>query len=545
MVQEHRRFCNGEPSFLVMTAILAFIFVIGILVFFHELGHFLLAKRSNIRVEKFSLGFGPKLVSFVRGETEYLISALPLGGYVKMYGEGKEDNVIVESVSDTGSPLVSGDRIVGIKGFSLGEHGSWEKLLYALKSDPHREKELEFERDGRVYAVTVSDSTLHNIEAYYEKDYHRGFSGKSLTDRFLVIIAGPAMNFIIPFFFMPLVFMFGISVSGYLEDPPDITYVKKDSPAHLSGFAAGDRILSVNGKEVKNWKDVNIAVHSNPDSVLEFKVGTGGETRTLSFFAEAGPDGSVETGFARPIAATIAEVAENRPAWEAGIRPGDRIKAIDGIEVTDWNHMSDIIAESGGKELDFTIERGGERMHFRLAAEMQKNIERYIIGVSPDTDRVLKKYGFFESLSRGIAEAARMTVEITILFFGFLFKLVTGKIALATAGKTVAGPLLIAKISGDIAQSGISNLLQFTSLISINLALINLLPIPMLDGGHLLYLAIEKIKRKPLSIKTLEITQRIGFSFLIFIMAAALYNDIMRMREDIFSQFGRILDLFR
>ncbi len=528
-----------------MITILAFIFVIGILVFFHELGHFLLAKRSNIRVEKFSLGFGPKLVSFVRGETEYLISALPLGGYVKMYGEGKEDNVIVESVSNTESPLASGDRITGIKGFSLEQYASWENLLYALKSDPRQEKEFEVERDGRVHTLTVSDPALHDIEAYYEKDYHRGFAGKSITDRFLVVIAGPAMNFIIPFFFMPLVFMFGISVSGYLEDPPDITYVKKDSHAHISGFAAGDRILSINGKEVKNWKDVNIAVHSNPDSLLEFEVRTGNETRTLTLFAEAGPDGRVETGFARPIDATIAEATRDFPAWRAGIRPGDRIKAIDGVEVTDWNHMSDIIAESSGKELDFTIERGEEKMNFRLAAEMQEGMERYIIGVTPSTDRVLKKYGFFESLQRGIAEAARMTVEITVLFFGFLFKLVTGKIALATAGKTVAGPLLIAKVSGDVAQSGISNLLQFTSLISINLALINLLPIPMLDGGHLLYLAIEKIKRKPLSIKTLEITQRIGFTFLIFIMAAALYNDIFRMREDIFSQFGRILDLFR
>ena len=545
MVEEHRRLGNAEPSFLVMTTILAFIFVIGILVFFHELGHFLLAKRSNIRVEKFSLGFGPKLVSFVRGETEYLISALPLGGYVKMYGEGREDNVIVESTGNADSLLVSGDRIIGIEGFSLKEYANWERLLYALKSDPRQEKELEIERDGRFYGLTVSSSALHDIEAYYEKDYHRGFSGKSITDRFLVVIAGPAMNFIIPFFFMPLVFMFGISVSGYLEDPPDITYVTKDSPAHLSGFAAGDRILSINGKEVRNWKDVNVAVHTNPDSLLEFRVRAGSETRTLTLFAEAGPDGRVETGFARPIAATIAEVAEGRPAWRAGIRPGDRIRAIDGAEVTDWNHMSDIITESGGKELDFTIERGEEEMHFLLAAEMQESVGRYIIGITPSTDRVLKKYGFFESLHRGVAEAARMTVEITILFFSFLFKLVTGKIALATAGKTVAGPLLIAKVSGDVAQSGISNLLQFTSLISINLALINLLPIPMLDGGHLLYLGIEKIKRKPLSIKTLEITQRIGFSFLVFIMAAALYNDILRMREDIFSQFGRILDLFR
>ncbi len=545
MVEENCRFGNGELSVLAMITILAFIFVIGILVFFHELGHFLLAKRSNIRVEQFSLGFGPKLVSFVRGETEYLISALPLGGYVKMYGEGKEGNIIVESVADTESPLASGDRIIGIKGFSLEKYPSWEKLLYVLRSDSNQQKELEVERGGKIYSFLINHSALHDIEAYYEKDYQRGFSAKSITDRFLVVIAGPAMNFIIPFFFMPLVFMFGISVSGYLEDPPDITYVKKNSPAHLSGFAAGDRILSINGKEVKSWRDVNIGVHSNPDSLLEFRVRTGSETRTLALFAEAGPDGRVETGFARPIAATIEQVSESRPAWKAGIRPGDKIKAIDGVEVTDWNHMSDIIAESGGKRLDFTIERGGDEMNFLLAAEMEQGIERYIIGITPRTDSVLKKYGFFESIRRGVAEAARMTVEITILFFGFLFKLVTGKIALATAGKTVAGPLLIAKVSGDVAQSGISNLLQFTSLISINLALINLLPIPMLDGGHLLYLGIEKIKRKPLSVKTLEITQRIGFSFLIFIMAAALYNDILRMRGDIFSQFGRILDLFR
>ena len=186
-----------------MITILAFIFVIGILVFFHELGHFLLAKRSNIRVEKFSLGFGPKLVSFVRGETEYLVSALPLGGYVKMYGEGKEANIIVENITDTESPLASGDRIVGITGFSLEQYASWEKLLYALKSDSNREKEFEVERDGKIYTFPVSLSALYDIEAYYEKDYHRGFSGKSLTDRFLVVIAGPAMNFIIPFFFMP------------------------------------------------------------------------------------------------------------------------------------------------------------------------------------------------------------------------------------------------------------------------------------------------------------------------------------------------------
>ncbi len=529
-----------------MITILAFIFVIGVLVFFHELGHFALAKRSNIRVEKFSLGFGPKIVSFVKGETEYLISALPLGGYVKMYGEGKEENVIVESAKETGSPFASGDRITEIKGFSLKEYRGWDMLLPELKSDSGRKKEVLVERDGKIVSVSAASSDFEGIEAYYEKEYERGFSNKSIAERFWVVVAGPAMNFIIPFFFLPIAFMLGVSTSGYLENPPNITYVKKDSPAEISGFSPGDKILSVNGKKVETWRDANIAIQSNPDSLLEFEVETEGKTRkTLSFFAKAGRDGRVETGFASPLAAIIEEVSKDRPAWNAGIRPGDRVKYIDGIMVSDWNHMSDIISGSEGGELEFTIERGETEMNFLLKAEMDDTLGRYIVGITPGTDTVVKKYGFFESIWRGTLEAARMTVEITVLFFGFLFKLVTGKIALATAGKTVAGPLLIAKISGSAAQSGISNLLQFTSLISINLALINLLPIPMLDGGHLLYLGIEKIKGNPLSIKTLEITQRVGFSFLIVIMAAALYNDILRMSGDIFSQFEKIFDLFR
>ena len=173
------------------------------------------------------------------------------------------------------------------------------------------------------------------------------------------------MNFIIPFFFLPIAFMLGVSTSGYLENPPNITYVKKDSPAEISGFSPGDKILSVNGKKVETWRDANIAIQSNPDSLLEFEVETEGKTRkTLSFFAKAGRDGRVETGFASPLAAIIEEVSKDRPAWNAGIRPGDRVKYIDGIMVSDWNHMSDIISGSEGGELEFTIERGGNGNEF-------------------------------------------------------------------------------------------------------------------------------------------------------------------------------------
>lgn len=525
-----------------MGTILAFIFVIGILVFFHELGHFLLAKRSNIRVEKFSLGFGPKLFSFTRGETEYMVCALPLGGYVKMYGEGTERNVIVENAGAGGSGLLSGDRITAVAGVDIGGHGSWKEIHGRLGGGW---REFRVERDGKFFTIPVDCSSLGDVEAYCDREYRRGFSSKSLLDRFLVVAAGPAMNFVIPFFFMPLAFMFGVSVSQHLDSPPDVTYVKKDSPAHVSGFAEGDRILGVNGKKVATWRDVDMIVYSNPDSLLEFEVRSGGQDKTLELRPEVSAEGRVETGLTKPLSPVVAEASPGRPAHKAGIRPGDRITAIDGVRISSWQQLSDTIAASGGRSLDFTVERGGESLTVGVAAEMDEAFGRYLVGIAPRGETVLVNYGFFESLAGGVAEAARMTVEITVLFFGFLFKLVTGNITLATAGKTVAGPLLIAKVSGSAAQSGISSLLQFTSLISVNLALINLLPIPMLDGGHLLYMGIEKIRKRPLSLRTLEIAQRAGFSFLIFIMAVALYNDVLRMRQDIFSQLNRLFDLFR
>ncbi len=528
-----------------MTSILAFIFVIGILVFFHELGHFALAKRNNIRVEKFSLGFGPKIFSFTRNETEYMISLFPLGGYVKMYGESAEKNIIVENVSSAESPFLSGDRITGIDGYELEKYSDWEKLLSDIKSGSEPKRKIELERDGKSLELTVDISSFEGVEAYHEKEYKRGFSGKSIMQRFMVVIAGPAMNFAIVFILMPIAFMIGISVSGHLEKTPHVIYVKKDSLAEKSGFVPGDTILSVNGKQVKTWRDLNIAVHTNPDSLLKINVKRDGEIKTLSLFAEAGPQGRVETGLSVPMGTTIDQVSTSMPAYVAGMRSGDTITSVNGMPVSDWNRMSEIISKSDGAPLDFTVNREKSEMSFRITPLRDETLDRYVIGITPRGDYTVKKYGFFEAILKGVLEAVRMTVEITVLFFGFLFKLLTGKIALATAGKTIAGPLLIAKISGSAAQGGISNLLQFTSLISVNLALINLLPIPMLDGGHILYLTIEKLRGKSLSLKTLEITQRVGFSFLIVLMAAALYNDILKMRGDIFLQFSKIIDLFR
>lgn len=528
-----------------MNAILAFIFVIGILVFFHELGHFLVAKWSGVRVEKFSLGFGKKLFGFTRGETEYIVCMLPLGGYVKMYGEGTEGNVIVENISNPQGRLKSGDRIVEMENIDLKQYRTWDKLINTLNLSPGTDRNVKVERDGKVIDLSVSTDEFEKIEAYSEKEYKRGFSNQTILNRFLIVIAGPAMNIIIPFFFMPVVFMVGISIPAYLEKTPEIGYVKPDSAADRAGFAKGDRIVEIEGKKIENWRDVNISLQSNPGVDLDVKVERGNSSENLNLNAEATSEGIVSAGFRKPLESVVGGVAPDQPADRAGMKKGDRILEINSTPVNDWDDMSELIKNSEGQILNVLVLRNNSNIELQLKPELSAQLEKYIIGIEPQIEEIVRKYGFFESIIQGIKEAATMTIEITVLFFGFLFKLFTGKIALGTAGKSIAGPLLIAKVSGTAAQSGLSNLLQFTSFISINLAIINLLPIPMLDGGHILYLMLEKIKRKPLTEKTMEISQRVGFSLLIFLMFIAIYNDISRMRGDIFNQFTKLLDLFR
>ena len=232
-----------------MTAIIAFIFVIGILVFIHELGHFLLAKWSGVRVEKFSLGFGKKLFGFRKGETEYLICALPLGGYVKMYGEGSEGNFIVDKV-DPGSDADKagfrpGDRIVSIEGIELTSFPRWKQLEASLEKEPAKDYQFVLERDDKKIEITAKAGSLEGADTYSEKEYPRGFSNQPLLNRLLIVVAGPFMNFLLPFFFLPIVYMIGITVPAYLEQAPVIGYIKPGSQAEEAGFMKGDKILEI------------------------------------------------------------------------------------------------------------------------------------------------------------------------------------------------------------------------------------------------------------------------------------------------------------
>jgi regulator of sigma E protease len=532
-----------------MTAIIAFIFVIGVLVFIHELGHFLLAKWSGVRVEKFSLGFGKKLFGFRKGETEYLICALPLGGYVKMYGEGSEGNFIVDRV-DPGSDadragLKSGDRIVSIDGLELTSFPRWRQLQATLGKEPEKDYLIVIERDDKKFELTTKAHILECADAYSEKEYPRGFSTQPLFNRLLIVVAGPFMNFLLPFVFLPIVFMIGITVPAYLEQSPVIGYIKAGSQAARAGFQKGDKILEIGGDKVSDWKDVNMELQTNPDALLNIKVERDGGTKTITVKAVASSEGIVSIGFSEPLKAKVGSVIDGTPADKADLKKGDEILEINGKKIADWDGLSATIKQDAGKEITLLINRQGNLITKRITPETSVETGKGAIGISPYQEEIVKKYGFFEAIVHGVKEAAGMIVEVAGLLFGFLYKLVTGKIALSTAGKSLAGPILIAKVSGAAAKNGIAQLLQFTCFISINLAIINLFPIPMLDGGHVLYILIESIKRKPLSQRTLEISQRIGLTILIFIMFLAIYNDISRVKGDIVESLSKVLNVVK
>lgn len=532
-----------------MTAIIAFIFVIGVLVFIHELGHFLVAKWSGVRVEKFSLGFGKKLFGFTRGETEYLVCMLPLGGYVKMYGEGVEGNFIVDKV-DPGSNaesagFKSGDRIVSIDGLELKTFERWKQLEASLQSEPLRDFEFVVERDGKNIEISAKPQDLEGSDNYSEKEYPRGFSTQPIINRLLIVVAGPFMNFLLPFILLPIVFMIGISVPAYLEKSPEIGQVAQGSPAAEAGFRVGDKILEIDGSKVSNWRDVNIQLQTNPDVLLDIKVDREGEIVSIPIQAKASSDGLVALGFGEPVLAKVGGVIDGTPADTAELERGDRIVEIDGRPIADWIQMSSVIKESANKQLTMLIERGDSMFDIQITPEPLGENGAGAIGIQVYNDEIIKQYGFFEAIYNGVKEAFNMIIEVVVLLVGFLYKLITGKIALGTAGKSLAGPILIAKVSGAAAETGFAQLLQFTCFISINLAVINLFPIPMLDGGHVVYLTLEAIKRKPLSQRFLEISQRVGLAVLLFIMVFAIYNDISRVKGDIMNSIYKVVDVFK
>ena len=418
-----------------------FLIVIGILVFVHELGHFIMAKRAGVRVEKFSLGMGPKVGGYKKGDTEYVISALPLGGYVKMAGENPDE-----------------------------------------------------EKTG------AQDE----------------FQAKTVWQRAKIAAAGSLTNIALAFIVMPFVFMIGVPAEG----PARVGFVEKGSPAERSGFKEGDVLEKINGRSIDGWTKALSLIAVNPESDVQVRIDRDGEKMSFVLRPEVATEFKIgSSGLVPDMLVEIGAITSGFPADKAGIRLHDKILAVDGKTIYHWNQFARSVRESSGKPMKFAIERDNRRTSVTVSAIESSGT--YVIGVQPFQNLVITKHGFFESLSLGFHK----TIEVIDLTFITLKKLMTFSLSI----KTLGGPVMIAQMSGQAAEIGLSAFLGLLAMVSVSLGILNLLPIPVLDGGLLVFLGIEAVRKKPLSEKTMQIAQNVGAVLLIGLIVVVSYNDVMRV----------------
>ena len=436
-----------------MLTVVAGIIMLGILVFVHELGHFCVAKLSGVKVLKFSLGFGPRLLSRKWGETEYMVCAIPLGGYVQMLGEGG------------------------------GEEGEAGEL------SPEERK--------------------------------RSFAEQPVGRRTAIIAAGPAMNLLLPFLILPVAFMSGIDLPAYFDQPPCIGYVVADTEAESAGFQDGDCIVSVNEEHVSSWSDTNMALIGHAGDPLDFQVRRGQQSITITMTPEnGGLEGLRSLGLHPPQDAVVGGVAPGMPAEQAGIKAGDRILKVEGKPVHSWYDLRPIIQSLDGLPATLTIERDGEQLNL-IVQPIKENGPDYLIGVAPLQETVHKRFGFLESVKAG----AERTVELVQLTLVFVQKLFSGDVST----KNIGGPITVVQVAGQAAQTDLSSVLTILAFLSIQLGILNLFPIPILDGGHLFFNLFELVLRRPLSMRVREIAQQIGLLLIVLLMVLAFYNDFVRI----------------
>jgi len=428
-----------------VTTILAFLFVLGVLVFVHELGHFVAARRIGVRVLTFSLGFGPKLVSTRRGDTEYAISAIPLGGYVKMAGESMDD-------PRSGAP----DE----------------------------------------------------------------FLSKTKWQRFQVLIMGPLMNIVLAVVVMAVVLAQGAEVPAFHDQPPVIGSVKPASPAQKAGLRRGDRVLTVADTPVDTWDKFDVEVGTRPNRQIELTFLRDGQTRSTTLRTTS--EGRFEVGNigvspdATPV---VASLVKGDVAEKAGLKAGDLLLAVNGELMTQPSQLTQAISKNADKPTDLLIKRNGQEMHINLTPK--KRGDRGMIGI------------FFgqqtKSFKPGPLEAVKLSVSRNIEFGGLIFKTLGGLFVGTTSPRQLMGPIAIAQLSGESATAGWIALFTLMASVSLNLGLLNLMPIPVLDGGHILIMALEGIARRDFSAQVKEKMLLAGFVLILLLMVTVIYNDLTRI----------------
>jgi len=440
-------------------SIFGLLILLGILVTFHEWGHYWVAKKLGVKALRFSVGFGKPIWSrFNKHGTEFCIAPIPLGGYVKFVDE----------------------------------------------------------REGEVA----------------DEDLPYAFNRQSVWKRIMIVLAGPMANFLLAILVYAAVFMMGIGVSK-----PFVSEVYPNSVAATAGFPENSEILEIGGEPVLSLQDTlfEFLNHIGDDTQLEVLVKPLGQeprTVTLDVAQWQEPEDSRELFRALGVGfgvmdglAEVGYVAENSAASKAGLQEGDKFVSINGQPIRYWSDMATIVSESANKPLELEIERNSSVFGLTVTPDLREGTtDQGVLGVRPSFEGFNTiHYGFFEALGKGTEETWTMIGRIG----SFIGKLVTGKLSV----KNLGGPVGIAQGAGQTAQAGMVAFLLYLAMISVNLGFVNLLPIPMLDGGHLMYYLAELVRGKPVSERIMELGMRVGIILLLTLMAVALFFDINRINQ--------------
>jgi regulator of sigma E protease len=435
--------------------IVGVVLVLGVMVLVHEWGHFIVARLCGVRVDVFSIGFGPRLFGWKKGPTDYRVSALPLGGYVRMAGQDL-------------SEVDSGDK---------PPTGAPDELM-----------------------------------------------SKPRWQRALISFAGPAVNLILPIFLLTGLFaVAGVPYPAYLDEPVHVTGLPMNSDSVPSALKVGDTVLSINGTPTPNWEQAFLALKQVvPGTTLKMEVEDGGSRQTIEVPVKDKSDPSRIFGYL-PIRPIIDQVGQGAPADRAGLQEGDLITAVNGNHIDYWEQFQQLTRSSNGQPMTLDLMRKGQPVRLVVtpekgAAGTGENV--YQIGIGPRDETAYKRVSFSESVKIAGVETAD-TIAQTVDVVGKLF---SGRVSI----KQLQGPVGISHMAGQAVRKGPPYVITLMVVISINLGILNLLPIPILDGGNILLLAIEGIMRRDLSLSFKERFVQVGLVFLLVIFAIVMYHDILR-----------------
>jgi len=432
--------------------VIAVVFVLGVMILIHELGHFLAAKYFDVRVEAFSFGFGPRIFGKRWGETDYRVCALPLGGYVKMAGEQPGD-----------------------------EH----------TNDP------------------------------------REFMCKPRWQRLIIAVMGPVANVFLAIGLLLGLFMIRFERLAIQDQPAVLGDVDANSPAAKAGLREGDRIVTIDGKQNPNWEDVTMRIVAGVNKPIDLRIERAGKQFDVEVMPTAEPSTGIGyTGWSERVPIQLGEVVAGMPAEKAGLKPGDILAAVEGQAIYSRHKLPQILQQAAGRPVSLDYLRNGERRTTTLTAVLHQSGEEgaaWRIGVAlmAKYERVTTRLSFGEALRESIEQNSKNATLI--------FQFLQGIIQRRMSPKSLEGPIGIARLSGQAARQGSTDLILLMSAISLNLGIFNLLPIPILDGGVIMLLLFESLMGRDISLAVKERIVQVGFVFLMLLFVFVIYNDIMKL----------------